>query len=147
MGPVLLAANYFTFLIANSFAPSIQMSFKSQMLVAAFCYTVNYVTEIFQLEGAMGIVFSVIGAIFGGYGAALLWVCYGAYMKELCKMNNEEHLQGRYFGILNGIAFSSILFGSLVTTFCFELFSDQTYFIILASLGAFSFLFCYMFVR
>lgn len=48
MGPVLLAANYFTFLIVNSFAPSIQMSLKSQMRVAAFCYTFNYVTEIFQ---------------------------------------------------------------------------------------------------
>lgn len=44
MGPVLLAANYFTFLIANSFAPSIRLSLTSQMKVAALCYTLNYVT-------------------------------------------------------------------------------------------------------
>lgn len=65
-----------------------------------------------------GIALSVLGAAAGGYGAALLWVCYGAYMKLLCKINEEEHIQGKYFSILNGIAFASILLGSLVTTFC-----------------------------
>ena len=71
------------------------------------------------MPGGLGVAFSVIGAMIGGYGAALLWVCYGAYMKALCKSNGEEEIQGRYFAILNAIAFSSLLFGALVTTFCF----------------------------
>lgn len=119
MGPVLLASNYFTFLIANSFAPSIRMSVTSQMKVAAICYTLNYVSEAFLLPDNWGIAFSILGAMIGGYGAALLWVCYGAYMKALCKFHGEEDIQGKYYGILNAIAFSSLLCGSLVTTFCF----------------------------
>jgi hypothetical protein len=59
-----------------------------------------------------------LGAVSGGFGAALLWVCYGAYMKNLCIINNEEEIQGKYFAIVNGITFASIICGAVVTTFC-----------------------------
>lgn len=87
MGPIILGVNYLAFLITNSFAPSIRMKLTSQMKIAALCYTFNYVGEALQLPGELGIVLSVLGALAGGYGAALLWVCYGAYMKNLCRIN------------------------------------------------------------
>jgi hypothetical protein len=47
MGPLILGVNYFTFLVANSFAPSIRLKLTTQMKIAALCYTANYVAEIF----------------------------------------------------------------------------------------------------
>jgi len=88
MGPVLLSVNYIVFLIANSFAPSIRLTQKTQMKIAALCYTFNYITEALMLPGGWGISSSVIGAMVGGFGAAILWVSYGSYMKTLCQMYN-----------------------------------------------------------
>jgi hypothetical protein len=44
MGPVLLFVNFFTFMIANSFAPSIRLSLTTQMKIGAACYTLNYIS-------------------------------------------------------------------------------------------------------
>jgi hypothetical protein len=41
-----------------------------------------------MLPGVWGISSSIIGAMVGGFGAAILWVSYGSYMKALCKMYN-----------------------------------------------------------
>jgi hypothetical protein len=59
------------------------------MKIGALCYTMNYLCEVLQFEGSWGIAFSVLGSIIGGFGAALLWVCYGVYIKNLCRANNE----------------------------------------------------------
>lgn len=45
VGPLLLATNYSSFLIANLFAPSVRFSFKNQMKFAALAYTINYVMQ------------------------------------------------------------------------------------------------------
>ena len=42
MGPLLLASNYSAYLIANSFAPSLTIKMKNQLLIAALFYTINY---------------------------------------------------------------------------------------------------------
>lgn len=64
------------------------MKLTSQMKLAALCYTFNYVTEFVMLPQGWGFALSVMGAMVGGFGAAILWVCYGAYMKRLCKKND-----------------------------------------------------------
>jgi hypothetical protein len=33
---------------------------------------------------------SIVGAMMGGFGASMIWVCYGGYMEALIKQNNEE---------------------------------------------------------
>ena len=42
MGPLILASNYFVYLVANSFAPDFQIKIKNQLLIAAAAYTINY---------------------------------------------------------------------------------------------------------
>lgn len=41
-----------------------------------------------MIPGFWGVVISIIGALVGGFGAAVLWVCYGLYIKNLCSINN-----------------------------------------------------------
>jgi hypothetical protein len=55
-------------------------------------------------------------------------------------------MQGRYFAILNGITFGNVLFGAVITTFCFGLVSDETYFIVLTVMGFCSLVFCHFFI-
>ena len=45
VGPLLLATNYGTFLIANLYAPSVRLAFKNQMKLAALAYTLNYIMQ------------------------------------------------------------------------------------------------------
>jgi len=68
-------------------------------------------------------------------GSALLWVVYGGYIKALTKKNNEEHIEGKYFSILNSICFGNSLLGNLITAFGLGLFSIKIYFLILTFLG------------
>lgn len=94
MGPVLLLSNYATFLVVNTFAPSIRLSSKTQLKIGALLYLGNYLLQIFTgllpVESAFGIMMSIVGAMMGGFGASMIWVCYGGYMEALIKQNNEE---------------------------------------------------------
>ena len=87
VGPLILATNYGTFLITNLFAPSIRLPYKTQMKIVAICYTFNYVTQSIPASKALNIFFIVIGSMVSGFGAAILWVVYGAYIKSLCKVH------------------------------------------------------------
>ena len=147
VGPLILATNYGTFLITNLFAPSIRLSYKRQMKIAAVCYTINYVTQSIPAEKALNIVLIIVGSMVSGFGAAIVWVVYGAYIKALCKKFGEEEEEGKYFSIANMLNFSSNFFGALVTTFGIGLFSNEIYFIILIALGLVSFLFCHFLVE
>ena len=42
IGPLLLASNYFVFLITNSIAPALPIKIKNQLLITAVTYTINY---------------------------------------------------------------------------------------------------------
>ena len=87
VGPLILASNYGTFLITNLFAPSVRLSYKTQMKIAAVCYTVNYVTQAIPAGKGLSIFLIVLGSMVSGFGAALVWVVYGAYIKSLCRVN------------------------------------------------------------
>ena len=60
------------------------------MKIAAICYTVDYVAQAIPAEKGLKIFLIVLGSMIGGFGAALLWVVYGAYIKSLSKINEEE---------------------------------------------------------
>lgn len=59
------------------------------MGIAAVTYSVNYGFESLMIPGGWGILLSVLGSVIGGFGASLLWVAYGAYVKKICKKSNE----------------------------------------------------------
>ena len=40
-----------------------------------------------MLPNGWGIGITIFGTMVGGFGAAILWVSYGSYMKTLCKNN------------------------------------------------------------
>lgn len=146
MGPLLLFSNYFIFLLANSVAPGFNIKLKNQFLISAFCYTLNYALMLFN-ETSLGSILSVIGSLAGGFGAAIFWICYGAYTKSLCSLNDEEDIQGKYFSLLGSITFLSSILGPLVTTFALGFFSAKIYFITLTVFGALSFAFGYLFIK
>ena len=87
-GPlVALAANYSTYLITLIFCTRIT-DFKFQFQVSALCHLVNYLVYIPDCKGDLGLLMGIIGALFGGYGAAIYWVSQGGYLIKLFKKYN-----------------------------------------------------------
>lgn len=89
----------------------------------------------------------IVGALFGGYGAAIYWVSQGGYMMKLFKkygINTNE--EGKYFGVTNGIVYGSSFLGAIVTTFGLGLFGTQIYFAILTVLALASWAVCTYFL-
>ena len=128
------------------FSPAIQ-NFKLQFQISAICHLINYAVYIPNFKGDLGLVAGIIGALFGGYGAAIYWVSQGGYMMKLFKIYKvHENEEGKYFGITNGIVYGSSLFGAIVTTFGLGYFGTQFYFIILTGLAFVSFLVCSIFL-
>ena len=83
MGPLLLATNYGTFMIANIFVPYLKIQYKSQFLFGAVCFSINYVLEIPDLLNTFGIMLLIFGSILGGLGAAMVWIGQGGFMNIL----------------------------------------------------------------
>jgi len=54
----------------------------------------------------------------------------------------SETEEGKYIGVLNGIVFTQILLGGILTTFGLGLFGNKTYFTILSIVGISSFVLC-----
>jgi hypothetical protein len=44
---------------------------------------INYAVYIPDFTGDMGLLMGIIGALFGGYGAAIYWVSQGGYLMKL----------------------------------------------------------------
>lgn len=143
---VALAINYTTYLVSLIFATAIA-NFKWQFQVSAFAHLINYAVYIPDFKGDLGMMAGIVGAVFGGYGAAIYWVSQGGYLMKLFKRygipKNEE---GKYFGITNGIVYGSSLFGAIVTTFGLGYFGSSIYFIILTALTLVSWLVCTIFL-
>lgn len=89
----------------------------------------------------------IIGALFGGYGAAIYWVSQGGYMMRLFKVYGvSTHHEGKYFAVINGIVYCSGFFGAIVTTFGLGYFGSQIYFAILTVLALVSWAVCTFFL-
>lgn len=126
-------------MLCNIFAPYIKISYKKQFFMGALCYTVNYLLQIPNMLNTIGVFLMILGSVVGGAGAAVIWVSQGGFVVTLLqKYQIQQHYKGRYFGILNMIVFSNILFGSLVTTFVLGFLPDTQYFTILAGFGGLS---------
>jgi hypothetical protein len=111
--------------------------------LAALFYALNYALYILELRNAGGLIINIIGAIVGGYGSAIQWVCLGGYMMKLFRVNKiEKEHQGRYLGIFNGLFYSGQMTGAVFTTFFLGLFSNNIYFIGLAAVALLSLLLC-----
>lgn len=64
------------------FSPLIK-KYKWQFQVSAIFHLINYIVYIPDFQGDMGLIAGIIGAVFGGYGAAIYWVSQGGYMVKL----------------------------------------------------------------
>jgi MFS family permease len=115
--------------------------------MSAIAHLINYAVYIPDFKGDLGLIAGVIGAIFGGYGAAIYWVSQGGYLMKLFKRYNiPKNEEGKYFGITNGIVYGSSLFGAIVTTFGLGYFGSSIYFTILTVLSFISWLVCTIFL-
>ena len=95
----------------------------------------------------MSLVIGVIGAIIGGYGAAILWVSEGGYMTKLLSKNNiQKNDSGKYMGILNGLVYCQSFLGAVIITFGLGIFGNNIYFTILTATGILAFVFCFIFL-
>lgn len=79
---VALAVNYSVYMITLIFSPIIK-NYKWQFQVSAIFHLINYLVYIPNFKEELGLVAGIIGALFGGYGAAVYWVSQGGYMVKL----------------------------------------------------------------
>lgn len=115
--------------------------------MSAICHLINYAVYIPGWKGDLGLIAGIVGAVFGGYGAAIYWVSQGGYMMKLFRTYHiRENEEGKYFGITNGIVYGSSFFGALVTTFGLGYFGSQIYFSILTGLALLSWAVCTVFL-
>lgn len=64
-------------------------------------------------------------------------------MVKLFKMKGiSSASEGKYIGVLNGIVYSQIILGGVLTTFALGLFGDKIYFTILSIIGVISYFLC-----
>jgi hypothetical protein len=64
-------------------------------------------------------------------------------MVKLFKIKGiDENSEGKYIGAMNGIVYSQIILGGVLTTFALGLFGNEIYFIILSGIGILSFILC-----
>lgn len=61
-------------------------NFKKQFQISAICHLINYAVYIPDFKEEWGLLMGIIGALFGGYGAAIYWVSQGGYMMKLFKV-------------------------------------------------------------
>jgi MFS family permease len=74
-------------MLMNSFAPSLPLKFKTQFILAGFCYIMSYLLVIPDWGTTYMYIGSIVGVIFGGVGASIFWISQGAYMDMLCTIN------------------------------------------------------------
>ena len=79
-----MAFNYFVYMVTLIFSPAIK-HFKKQFQISAICHLINYAVYIPDFKGTLGLGMGIVGALFGGYGAAIYWVSQGGYMMKLFK--------------------------------------------------------------
>lgn len=79
-----LASNYSVYFVTLIFSSAIT-NFKKQFQISAICHLINYLVYIPDFKGDLGLVVGIVGAVFGGYGAAIYWVSQGGYMMKLFK--------------------------------------------------------------
>lgn len=84
-----------------------------------------------DIPSILGWIFVMVGAVFCGAGASVIWVAQGSYVSDLASDENRTKL----FALFWGIMMSSQILGSILTTFVLGLVSTTTYFIVLTILG------------
>lgn len=73
----------------------------------------------------------MIGAVFCGAGASVIWVAQGSYVSDLA----GEESRTKLFALFWGLMMTSQIFGSILTTFILGLIGTTAYFIVLTALG------------
>jgi hypothetical protein len=84
-----------------------------------------------DMPNILGWIFVMIGAVFCGAGASVIWVAQGSYVSDLAGEENRTKL----FALFWGIMMSSQILGSILTTFVLGLIGTTAYFIVLTVLG------------
>ena len=80
---------------------------------------------------AIGWILVMLGAVFCGASASVIWVAQGSYISEI----SDEESRTKLFGLFWGIMMSSQIFGNILTTFVLGVIGNTVYLIVLTILG------------
>lgn len=138
LGTASIILLYFVYGVFTFPAPFIirMLGFKKSMFISSLGY------GLFEAAGlvialwtdmplALGWVFVMVGAVFCGASASVIWVAQGSYISEISDTDSKTKL----FALFWGIMMSSQIFGSILTTFVLGLIGNTAYFIVLTALG------------
>lgn len=79
---VALVVNYSVYFVTLIFSSGIT-DYKKQFQISAICHLINYAVYIPGFTDDWGLIAGIVGALFGGYGAAIYWVSQGGYLIKL----------------------------------------------------------------
>jgi hypothetical protein len=149
IGPASLACNYTTFIISTILAPACKLKLKTQIIIAAIAYTLNYSSGIlasFVASGTLKYTISCLGAAIAGSTGGILWVSQGRYIHLVSILYNQQDEKGRLFGIFSTIYCLSNISAGLITTFGLGFFSPTIYFMLITAIGILAIIYCIFFV-
>jgi MFS family permease len=84
-----------------------------------------------DMPSILGWIFVMVGAVFCGAGASVIWVAQGSYVSDLA----SEESRTKLFAMFWGLMMTSQVFGSILTTFVLGVIGNTAYFIVLTILG------------
>jgi hypothetical protein len=87
IGPIMLATNYMAFTFTFIFAPACPWKYKTQLLVGAIFYTINYSSGLivpFIENHTLKYLIAALGAGIAGASGAPMWVSMGGYLHLVC---------------------------------------------------------------
>jgi MFS family permease len=113
-----------------------KLGYKKAMFFSSLGYAVfegaGLVITLWEgMPTVLGWIFVMVGAVFCGAGAGVIWVAQGSYVSDLAGEENRTKLFAMFWGIM----MSSQILGSILTTFVLGLIGNTAYFIVLTVLG------------
>eukprot|EP01016_Furgasonia_blochmanni_P004767 TRINITY_DN11845_c0_g1_i4.p1 TRINITY_DN11845_c0_g1~~TRINITY_DN11845_c0_g1_i4.p1 ORF type:complete len:377 (+),score=45.49 TRINITY_DN11845_c0_g1_i4:64-1194(+) len=125
---------------SNLVAPAIvrSLGYRSSLFLSSLTYMVCYLSGLllcicstekdwYVCQPWFNYSTNIMSNFLLGFSSSVLWSAQSGYTNSLCNEGNK----GRFFGIFWSIMRSSMLGGSLLSTFVFEYFSQRTFYIAL----------------
>jgi hypothetical protein len=138
MGTASIILLYFVYGSFTFFAPFIirTLGYKKSMFISSLGYGLFEAAGLIialwtDIPHALGWIFVMIGAVFCGAGASVIWVAQGSYVSGI----SDDDSKTKNFGLFWGLMMSSQIFGNILTTFIAGIIGNTAYFIVLTALG------------
>ena len=128
-------------LVSNLVAPLTKFPEKWMMVLTSLAYGLDYSFGYFLFGDDQTLKYILLcsGAALGGWSTSYFWLGMGRYIHKTCHLYKKEGEKGHYYGTFNSIYSLNNITGGIVVTFGLQLFSHQSYFLLITGIAVLAF--------